>query len=96
MDKELDNNETERRPIKVTMKNTADKHKVMDNLRLLKGTTHEFGRISITDDYTKTQREQIKKYSQMAKEKSDQSEEFIYKVRGNPKNGLRLVKFTRK
>ena len=50
----------------------------MANLRLVKGTTHEFGRISITDDYTKTQREQIKKYSQMAKEKSDQSEEFIY------------------
>ena len=67
----------------------------MVNLNRLKGSVEEFGRISITEDYTNSEREQIKSWVTKAREKSEQDPENIYKVRGNPKNGLRLVSFTR-
>ena len=86
-------NESEMRPIKVVMKSKTDKQMVMANLRRLKGTTEEFGKISITEDYTVSQREQIKKFALLAKEKNNESGDFVYKVRGDPKNGLRLVPF---
>ena len=68
----------------------------MANLNRLKGTEDEFGRISVTDDYTNNEREEIKAWTQKAQEKSAQDQERVYKVRGDPKNGLRLVSFTRK
>ena len=86
-------NDAEKRPIKVVMNNKSDKQKVMTNLRRLKGTESEFGYISITDDYTANEREQIRKFSAMAKDKTEKSTSSTYKVRGNPKNGLRIVEF---
>ena len=89
-------NDAGKRPIKVVMANKNDKQQVMGNLRKLKGTEQEFGKISITDDYTGNERERIKKFHLLAKEKSEKSESSIFKVRGNPKNGLRLVEILRK
>ena len=88
-------NESEMRPLKVVMRTIDDKKKVMSCLGRLKGTTEEFGKISITDDCTATKREQIKKFSITAKEKTSQSTDKVYKVRGDPKKGLRLVSFAR-
>ena len=76
------------------MPNKASKLSVMSNLRKLKGTEKEFGKISLTDDYTATEREQIRKYSQIAKEKTEQSESSVFKVRSTPKNGLRVVEIS--
>ena len=84
------------RPIKVTMKSKADKNAVMSRLNRLKDTEDEFGKISITEDYTQTEREMIKTWSTKAKEKTDADKDHVYKVRGDPKNGLRLVRFKRK
>ena len=63
----------------------------MSNLCKLKGSEREFGKISITDDYTASEREQIRKFSQLAKEKTETTEGKLFKVRGTPKNGLRVV-----
>ena len=88
-------NDKKMRPIKITMKSVEDKSKVMKNLRHLKGTENEFGRLSVKDDYTNTEREEIKSWVQKAKDKSANDADRIYKVRGDPKNGLRLVSFPR-
>ena len=49
-------NDSHSRPIKVTMKTKADKQKTMSRLNRLKGTEEKFGKISITEDYTKTEK----------------------------------------
>ena len=87
----LGNATTKRRPIKVVMASKNAKGRVMQNLRKLKGTVEEFGKISVTEDYTQSEIEQLKHWSEEAKRKSAGKEEFIYKVRGDPKNGLRLL-----
>ena len=66
------------------------------NLNRLKDTVEEFGRISVTSDYTNSEQEEIKNWIKKAEEKSGQDPENVFKVRGNPKNGLRLVVFVRK
>ena len=54
------------------MKNKEDKMMIFKNLKKLKGTEGEFGRISITDDYIIAETEEIKKWVVKAKQKSDQ------------------------
>ena len=82
--------------MKITMSNEDDKQKVMANLRMLKGMEDEFGKISLTDDYTSTDREMIKAKVEEAKELGKRNPERIYKVRGDPKNGLRIMSFAKK
>ena len=76
-----------RRPLKVVMKTKEDKDKAMGNLRQLKGTEERFGRISVTDDYTKSERDEIKSWVEKAREKTAQDPHKTYKVRGDPKTG---------
>ena len=83
------------RPLKIVMKSVDDKSKIMSNLRHLKGTEEEFGKLSVKDDYTNHEREEIKAWVQKAKAKSENDPDRVYKVRGDPKNGLRLVSFAR-
>ena len=81
--------------VKITMKSKDDKEAIMSRLGRLKNTEDDFGKISITEDYTQSERELIKSWSSKAKEKSAGDKDFIYKVRGDPKNGLKLVRFKR-
>ena len=67
----------------------------MGNLNQLKGTEDVFGRISITEDYTELEREEIKSWVNKAKDMSTKDQEHLYKVRGTPKNGLRIIRFPR-
>ena len=67
----------------------------MKNLRRLKGTEPEFGKISVTEDYTQNEREQIKEWNKKAKELSANDKEYQYKVKKDPKNGLRLIRLAR-
>ena len=78
------------------MKPKADKQKVMSRLNRLKGTSDEFGNISITDDYTQSERDIIKTWNERAKEKSANDKTHVYKVRGDPKNGLRIISYKKK
>ena len=84
-----------KRPIKVILQNEENKDKIMDNLRNLKDKD-EYKGISITEDYTVSEREIIKEYSDKAKEKNSLEPEntnYIWRVRGTPKNGLTLKRF---
>ena len=82
--------------MKIVMKTKNDQVKVMNNLGKLKGTEEQFGKIRITHDYTNKERELIKMKVKEAEEKSTGDTERVYRVRGDPKNGLRLVAFPRK
>ena len=89
-------NERKKRPIKVTMDTKECKEKVMSNLKKLKGTEEYFGKISVTEDFTQTERDTIRDWNDKAKAKSDEDKEYTYKVRGDPKNGLSLIRFAKK
>ena len=69
--------ENKRRTKKVTMKNNQDKENVMSNLRRLKDYAKEFGKISVTDDYTSGEREQIRCWVKKAEEKSSKDPEYV-------------------
>jgi hypothetical protein len=80
------------RPIKVVFNNKEEKSKVMSNLRHLKGK-EVYNKISITDDYTMSERKMVKDYVDMAKQKNRElgnDAKTIILVRGTPKNGLYL------
>ena len=55
-------NERKKRTLKVVMKIKREKEDVLANLKLLKGTVEEFGKVSVTDDYNSHGREQIKSW----------------------------------
>ena len=84
------------RPILIEMNSQDQKNELMANLKYLKGTTEYFGSIRITDDYTKDERELIKDFVAKANEKNRNDPNNVYRVRGNPKNGLFLIHFPRK
>ena len=82
------------RPLKVTFHNENDKVKVLDNLKQLKGKS-EFGGISIKEDFTISERNLVKEYVQKANEKNQNEpvdSEYVWRVRGSPKNRLFLKK----
>ena len=86
-----------KRPIKLIMNNENDQ--IMKNLNKLKNADERLKKISVTDDYTGDERHLIKTSVQKANTKNCEEEDnskFVWKVRGSPKNGLRLVKFTRR
>jgi len=89
-------NESKNRPIKIVMKTKEDKDNVMKNLGLLKGTERYFGKISVKDDYTTSERDEIRLLTERAKKQSAEDTGKIYKVRGNSKNGWRVVSFQKK
>jgi len=84
--------EGKQRVLKVVMPNKDTQNKVMANLNKLKGTESTFGKISITNDYTSGERDQIKQKVAEAKELSRLNPDRIFEVRGDPKNGLRIVR----
>ena len=77
------------------MKSEAEKDKVMRNLRKLKGTEELFGKISITSDYSSNDREMIKDKVKEAKKQQEENPWRIFKVRGDKKNGLRIVSYAK-
>ena len=70
----------------------ADKEKVHSNLRNLQGKT-DFNGISLNDDYIYSERMIIKEFAKNAREESSKEEvnsDYVWRVRGNPKNGLTI------
>ena len=86
-------NESKKRVIKICMKTKEAKSSVMSNLGLLKGTEEVFGKISVTEDYTVSEREKLREFSVKAKEQQKNDPTRVYKVRGCPKNGLRIISY---
>lgn len=83
------------RPIKIVLRNENEQEKVMNSLRNLKGQ-ERFKGVSITADYTVSERQQIREFAIKAKENNNNEpadSEIVWRVRGTPKNGLCLKKF---
>ena len=77
------------------MNTEEEKNRILSNLRNLKDSP-EYKTISVTEDYTITERRMIKDWSDKAKEKTKNESpdsKFVWRVRGSPKNSLRLKRF---
>ena len=86
------------RPIKVTLSSEEEKFKVFSYLKHLKGC-EEYKNVSLTHDYTVAERKLIKAKSDEAKSINQTLPDdcdYVMQVRGNPKNGLILVRKYRK
>ena len=85
------------RSIKIVMGNQNEKEMIMTSLGKLKNAVEKFKRISVTDDYTAEERDAITNKVTEARNKSEVEGKgiYIWKVRGSPKNGLRLIRFTK-
>ena len=88
-------NEKKMRPLKIIMSSTEEKENVMNSLKRLKGC-EEFRKVRVTHDYTRYERDLIKQKVKEAEERSQGDAEKIWKVRGDPKTGLRLRGFARR
>jgi len=81
------------RPIKVAFKDSHNKYRFMKKLTELK--QHEkYVKLSITDDLTKMEREQIKEWKKRADEmnKARSNDDFKWRVRGSPREKLYFKK----
>ena len=83
------------RPMKVVINIEEERNRILSNLRYLKDIP-EYKTISVTEDYTITERRMIKDWSDKANEKNKNESpdsKFVGRVQGSPKNGLRLKRF---
>ena len=84
------------RPLMVRMKNKEEKEKFMSKLWMLKNSRTRFKSMSITNDYTIEERHMIRKCVEEAKRRNTtEMSEYQWKVRGTPKEGLKLVRIMR-
>ena len=84
-------NNVKPRPIKITMDDINHKEELMRNLGKLKFKERIFKRISVTEDYTVDERKEIRRWVTKANAMNDEKSEYVWKVRGTPKTGMRLI-----
>ena len=83
-------------PLKIVMNSVEDKENVLGNLHRLKYASPNLRKIGITDDYTITERKEIKTWWMEAKDRTAaDTDGNVWKVHGSPNSGLRLVRFKR-
>ena len=80
------------RPILITMESHQRKRELMSKLWKLKHGPDKFQKISVTEDFTQEERNEIKRWVEEAKQRTDKESGYIWKVRGSPRGNLRLVK----
>ena len=86
-------NPVKARPIMLRMKSKIDKQELMAKLWMLKDAKTKFTHLSITDDYTVEERKTIKAYVEESRKRNNtRPMGFRWKVRGTPRQGMRLVK----
>ena len=87
------------RPLKVMFKTENEQQKILKSLGNLKGNIEYMG-VSIKEDYTFSERQFIRSYVEKAKAlnalEETKTSNTIWRVRGTPKNGLTLKRFTKK
>ena len=59
-------------PLKVEMTNSTERDLAMNNLKLLKVTEKELGKLSVREDLSKNDREQVKRYVDSAEKKNNE------------------------
>ena len=90
------NDKKKSRPLRICMKTTTDKETVMRRLSNLKNADERYKHVSVKDDYTYEEREIIREWQEMANKKNEEENTNTWRCRGNPKNGMRLVKIKAK
>ena len=78
------------------MAKSGDKDTIMSRLGNLKNAEEIYRKVSVRDDYTSEERGLIKEWVTKAEKKNKEENTQAWKVRGTPKNGLRLVKITKR
>ena len=85
--------------MKLTMESKEEKDKFMSQLGKLKYAGAEYKKISVTDDYSVEERDEIRRWVTLAKRKNETEDgenkgkkNYAWKVRGTPKTGMRIVK----
>ena len=91
----LDKKRNSSRPIKVEFASKMDQNLVMNNAKNLKGAPAQFSRVSICYDLSETERQNLSLLNEKANEKSKNSTEFIWKVRGPP-GKMEIKRFPRR
>jgi len=84
------------RPMKIIMNSPKEKELVMSRLPNLQTADDIYRKCSVRDDYTYEERQLIKEWVKKAEEKNNNENTNTWKVRGTPKNGLRLVNTKRR
>ena len=84
------------RPVKLVMRNEKDKDSVMSRLVNLKNAEDVYRNLSVRDDYTLEERDMVREWVRKAAEKNQEENTQAWKVRGTPKNGLRLAKIAKR
>ena len=76
------------------MKTYECKSQIMSRLSNLKNSEERFRTLSIRDDHTFEERQLIKEWSTKTKSMNAAvtNNECFYKLRGSPKNGLRIIR----
>ena len=84
-------------PLKITLENIEHKNQIMSRLSNLKNAENKYRSTSVRDDYTYEERQLVKKFNEQARSMNTEENptNFSYKVRGDPKNGLRIVRVTK-
>ena len=84
-------------PLKITLENIEHKNQIMARLSNLKNAENKYRSTSVRDDYTFEERQLVKKFNEQARSMNNKENptNFSYKVRGDPKNGLRIVRVTK-
>ena len=88
-----------KRPLKVVMTRETEIDEIMSNLYKLRDADDAYKKISVTYDYTLEKRAEIKSFSVMAKAKNaleGVNAKVVWKIRGNPKAGLKLAALHKK
>ena len=82
-----------KRPIKVVFKDGHVKYRFIQRLKELK-QHKKYSNIRITDDLTRTEREVLKEWKMKAdhRNKTEPDENYVWRVRGSPRDGLYLKK----
>ena len=88
--------ENRARPLKIVMDSKGHKAEFMSKLWKLKNAGPVYNKASVTDDYTWEERQEIRRWVKMAKDKNERVDEekktnYVWKVRGTPKFGMRIV-----
>ena len=84
------------RPMKIVMESKNHKAEFMSKLWKLKHADNAYKKIRVTDDHTWEERQEIRRWVKIAKEKNERDNEegitnHAWKVRGTPKSGMRIV-----
>jgi hypothetical protein len=72
------------RPLKVVLSSREDKTTFMKSLGRLRDAGEPYNNLSITNDLTRDEREENRKRVAEAKQKTEEDDEFVWKVRGPP------------